>query len=385
MNKILNEQKTYTQSDLVWVAGRENNSRRPYLLVNPLQGKHVPADPLAVRALYSALAGEIASRTGAEERVLVIGFAETATAVGAGVAAALPQETEYIQTTREDVTGAEYLYFSEVHSHATEQKLVKDGLIPILRAADRVIFVDDEVTTGNTILNLIRELEKECGPDCRYAIASFLNGMEPAVRDRFRKDSIELFYLLETENQKLGMRVDRFAYDGEMQDAEDGLLPEQVEEYQLPGAGNTRRAVEIRQYQKRCEALAEKLFQTVPDSAGRVLVLGTEELMYPALITASRLQTAGREVRFHATTRSPIRTSREEDYPLHSRYRLNSLYEEGRTTFVYNLAAYDQVLVLTDAAQGRTDGMASLLSALKKAGNDQVKIFWLVDTDEKHI
>ena len=32
----------YVENDLVRIAKRENNIRRKYLVVNPLQGKHVP-------------------------------------------------------------------------------------------------------------------------------------------------------------------------------------------------------------------------------------------------------------------------------------------------------------------------------------------------------
>jgi len=90
--------------------------------------------------------------------VLVIGFAETATAIGAAVA--VDMNTNYIQTTREIIDGVDYLFFSEEHSHATEQKLVKNDIESIIYDIDRIIFVEDEVTTGNTILNIIMILEK---------------------------------------------------------------------------------------------------------------------------------------------------------------------------------------------------------------------------------
>ena len=41
---------------------------------------------------------------------------------------AVKLNTGYLQTTREQIPGVEYLYFTESHSHATEQKLVKDDL-----------------------------------------------------------------------------------------------------------------------------------------------------------------------------------------------------------------------------------------------------------------
>ena len=68
--------------DLIRVAKRENNFRRKYLYVNPLQGKHMPVSPGIALKLFSGLREKLASRYPGE-RLLVIGFAETATAVAA--------------------------------------------------------------------------------------------------------------------------------------------------------------------------------------------------------------------------------------------------------------------------------------------------------------
>ena len=112
----------YTEQALVQVARRENNNKRKYLVINRLQGKHIPVHPCEALSMFRALADTVKD-TYRHERLLVIGFAETATAVGAAVACAL--DADYMQTTRELLPGVSYLYFSEEHSHATEQKLVK--------------------------------------------------------------------------------------------------------------------------------------------------------------------------------------------------------------------------------------------------------------------
>ena len=41
----------FTIEDLVCIAKRENNSKRPYLYVNPIHGKHVPTDPVICKEL----------------------------------------------------------------------------------------------------------------------------------------------------------------------------------------------------------------------------------------------------------------------------------------------------------------------------------------------
>ena len=42
----------YQQKDLVRIAKRENNTKRNYLVVDPLQGKHVPVEPSKALNLF---------------------------------------------------------------------------------------------------------------------------------------------------------------------------------------------------------------------------------------------------------------------------------------------------------------------------------------------
>ena len=95
--------------------------------------------------------------------------------------------------------------------------------------------------------------------------------------------------------------------------------------------------------------------------------------MYPALYVGAKLEETGYTVRMHATTRSPIAVSKEEKYPLHTRYELASLYDKNRTTFVYDLAEYEEVLVLTDAQKQETEGWESLQRALTLNHNRQIR------------
>ena len=46
----------YTEKDLVKIAKRENNTKRNYLVVDPLQGKHIPVVPSKALDLFAALA-----------------------------------------------------------------------------------------------------------------------------------------------------------------------------------------------------------------------------------------------------------------------------------------------------------------------------------------
>jgi hypothetical protein len=98
--------------------------------------------------------------------------------------------------------------------------------------------------------------------------------------------------------------------------------------------------------------------------------------MYPALYVGSKLEREGNQVRCHATTRSPIMVDPGEEYPLHSRYELVSLYDKERRTFLYEIGTYDEVFILTDAPETETEGLATLLHALHTKNEKITLIRW---------
>ena len=563
------EQIMYTETSLVRVARRENNNKRKYLVVNRLQGKHIPVKPCEALAMFRALADVVKGRFG-REKLLVIGFAETATAVGAAVAAELGADS--MQTTREQISGVSYLYFSEEHSHATEQKLVKDDIDRVIDAVERIVFVEDEVTTGRTILNIINILKKRYPQKIKFSVVSILNGMDQTALDTYRGQDIALFWLVKTDHAAYTVIAETYRGDGSYIVCKRDIAPENAipvhdlpqndtrvmcradknemkndtnvinkleyrtayydmgviddsegnteksdtsvifesgdnaEEYgvnvmEQPGEDKTendigvmrntgqcaaeegtgaagksarnkdkndidvtnrtekmvspegvpeestaepastscpmtysaarsvsitesssitesvsitesssmtesvsitenrshteavccaehrcpvehikikkhmdaRRIVNSAEYAAYCGSLYQELVSQV-DFGGvqNMLVLGTEEYMYPALYAASRFEAQGKDVRFHATTRSPIAVSAETDYPLHTRYELNSLYDGGRTTYIYDLQKYDTVVIFTDAEGDIREGICSLIRALQLCGNDRI-------------
>ena len=405
----------YTEQDLVRIAKRENNNKRKYLVVNRLQGKHIPVKPCEAISMFRALADTLKGRY-EKETLLVIGFAETATAIGVAVAAELG--ADYMQTTRELVSDATYLYFSEEHSHATEQKLVKDDIDRVIGTIDRIVFVEDEVTTGKTILNIINILRKQYSEKIAFSVASVLNGMDETALDSYQKYDIELFWLVKTNHAAYTEIAESYRGDGRYIICKDDIEPEHIvidqsasesdttvisqiarpilqngksgkemanpEEKAIDGMVHmdyikinqymdTRRIVNPVEYAEYCAWLYQEIAaRTDLHSTQNMLVLGTEEYMYPALFVAKKFEEQGKDVRFHATTRSPIAVSTEDDYPLHTRYELKSLYDSKRTTYIYDLQKYDTVVIITDAKGEVREGICSLVYALKVSGNGHI-------------
>lgn len=396
---ITRRESMYTEAELVRIAKRENNTRRKYLVVNRLQGKHIPVSPKEALQMFRSLA-ELIKEAYPSERLLMVGFAETATAIGAAVA--IECQAAYMQTTREVIDGVDYLYFSESHSHATEQKLVKTDLDKIIGKTDRIVFIEDEVTTGNTILNIVRLIQKTYAQPVSFAVASILNGMNEEALENYKNLKIPVHYLVKTAHDTYTEIAEQYQADGtchictkpqekeveqqkevqqqiEMQQTKEAQQPIEVQE--ISGWINARRLHTADTYKQACEQLWQEIQQKYgytkytkeTETGRRILVLGTEEFMYPALYVGAKLEEAGYTVRMHATTRSPIAVSTEEKYPLHTRYELASLYDKNRTTFVYDLTEYEEVLVLTDAQKQETEGWESLQRALTLNHNRQIR------------
>lgn len=372
--KIVYNHSGYEMDQLIQVAKREKNTKRAYLLVNPMQAKHVPVSPEKALGLFQRLG--IRAQAFAGERTVVIGFAETATAIGAAVAACFPQRTSYLHTTRETLRELKPLVsFQEEHSHAVDQALYCAQGAQILQKADSIVFVEDELTTGNTIRNFVRALrEQGCVTDgTKLAAVSLLNGMKREHEEQFAAEGIAWDCLV-----KLDADFTQHAFP--QLPAPSPALADGKQEgnfFWMSGRSDPRSCVLMDGYLSACRDLAHSVC-TLPEvqavSSGLIRVIGTEEFMFPPLKAAELLaqEKSGCKVLVHATTRSPILPYDSEGYPLKNRIALDSLYEPGRSTYLYNLAPCDLAVVLTDAPSLNRPAYSILEKALRDYGAKQV-------------
>lgn len=356
------------------LAKRDNNAKRNFLLVNMFQAKHIPVSPSLALSLFGKL-GELIKKSCTEKKILVLGFAETATAIAAEVAKVL--NAAYIHTTRETLLLEEskkLLEFKEEHSHAVEHALYCDSP-GIFRDLERIIFVDDEMSTGKTVINFIHALkEKELLPTgVKISTAVIISGLSQKYKNNLQENNVDLHSLYSIDNSKFEEEVSKM---GEF--SEDVEFCYSAPEYKLQIieahlSTNPRYGVNIQNYTENCSALSKQILSKVDDLEGkRILVLGTEEFMYPAIHLGAMLENINKKcsVFTHSTTRSPIFPCRRDDYPIKSRFKLSSLYSPERRTYLYNLQKYDKVIVVTDAP----GDAGQLCAALSAAGNDDITL-----------
>ena len=162
----LDKNTPYQLEDLLGFAQRIN-PKRAFLFVSKVLGRHIPVAPGTMRHAFTDLANLVPDDL--PEPILVIGMAETAVGLSAGVHQAL--QTRYpnallLNSTRhaqhnEDNTETLLTTFSEDHSHASQHLIYQSADKAIqaqLLASKTLIMVDDEASTGNTCVNVVTAL-----------------------------------------------------------------------------------------------------------------------------------------------------------------------------------------------------------------------------------
>ncbi|MGW4431702.1 phosphoribosyltransferase [Streptomyces tendae] len=382
------------------------NPKRAHLLVSNVLGKHVPQSPSVVHGHGVALGRRVRDLLGAEaaERAVVLGYAETATGLGHSVADGLGS-APYLHSTRRPVaTVARAGGFEESHSHATSHLLLPED--PALLAGDGpLVLVDDEFSTGNTVLNTVRALHERY-PRKRYVVVALVDMRSPADAGR-----------LDDFAREIGARVDLVTTASGTVQLPPGVLEkgqELVARHETPATDPTTepttgptgrvpaaepsatvRRVELRwphdvpdggrhgftpAHRARLEAalpaMAARIAEALPTGARRVLVLGFEELMYAPLRLAHALeQTVGGDVavRYSTTTRSPVLAVDDPGYAIRTRlvFPAHDDPADGPgERYAYNVAGagFDAVVAVVDSvadtpALHAPDGLPARLAA----------------------
>ncbi|WP_282083034.1 phosphoribosyltransferase [Streptomyces tendae] len=386
------------------------NPKRAHLLVSNVLGKHVPQSPSVVHGHGVALGRRVRDLLGAEAaaRAVVLGYAETATGLGHSVADGLGS-APYLHSTRRPVaTVARAGGFEESHSHATSHLLLPED--PALLAGDGpLVLVDDEFSTGNTVLNTVRALHERY-PRKRYVVVALVDMRSPADAGR-----------LDDFAREIGARVDLVTTASGTVQLPPGVLEKgqelvarhetattepTTEPTTAPATGpagrvpvaapsGTVRRVELHwphdvpdggrhgftpAHRARLEAalpaMAARIAEALPAGARRVLVLGFEELMYAPLRLAQALEQTVRSdvaVRYSTTTRSPVLAVDDPGYAIRTRlvFPAHDDPADGPgERYAYNVAGagFDAVVAVVDSAADTPalhapDGLTARLAA----------------------
>ncbi|MFE6053584.1 phosphoribosyltransferase [Kitasatospora sp. NPDC056446] len=362
--------------ELVGLALRSGNSKRAHLLVSTVLGKHVPQRPAVVHGAGLELGRRVRGLLGEEAaaRAVVLGYAETATGLGHSVADGL--DAPYLHSTRRPVPGVAPLGgFEEEHSHATSHLLLPAD--PELLTGDGpLVLVDDELSTGRTILNTIRDLHAR-HPRGHYVVVALVDLRTPADRDRLADAAAGLGVRLDVVATADGgvelpedviARAERLTAATETPDLPPSATPAPLVRVALdwpaglPDGGRHGFTVHDRaRLDAALPRLARQTAEALPADARRVLVLGFEELMYAPLRLAGALaeRLGGDRVRYSTTTRSPVLAVDDPGYPIRTRLAFPAHDDpqdpSSRERYAYNVAPgsdpsrrFDAVVLVVD-------------------------------------
>ena len=344
-----NDNSHWKWQDLLGFAERIN-PKRAFLFVSKVLGRHIPVSPSIMRHAFTDLAELVPDDL--PEPVLVIGMAETAVGLGAGVHQVLQQryaEAIYVTTTRHPVHGAPLLArFLEEHSHAQDQLLYGSPdaeLQQQILNSKSIVLVDDEASTGKTFVNLIHALQQAGLNQISHVVTATLADWSSGI------------HIADLNCQSVALMTGKWQW----RDAEHPI------QINMPKVDTVAFGA--------FDTLAQPTWGRLPiqDSGAhirlavqpdeRILVLGSGEYVWSSFLLAEYLQQQGADVKFSAITRSPIAVG----HAIQSALAFSDNYGLGIQNFVYNINPqhYDRVLITVETA---THSVAkSLLEALPNA------------------
>ncbi|MFC9929960.1 phosphoribosyltransferase [Streptomyces sp. NPDC127190] len=368
------------------------NPKRAHLLVSHVLGKHVPQSPTVVYGHGVRLGRKVAELLSPAEAAaaVVLGYAETATGLGHAVADGLGT-APYLHSTRRPVAGvARAGGFEEAHSHATSHLLLPEDP-GLLAGQGPLVLVDDEFSTGNTVLNTIRDLHERY-PRQRYVVVALVDMRSAEDAGRLERFAAEIgarvdlvaaasgVVRLPSDVLEKGRRLvaDHEAAERAHPAAAGAPQVSRVDLHWPQGLPDGGRHGFTPAHRARLDAalpaMAARVAEALPAGARRVLVLGFEELMYAPLRLARELERGtAAEVRFSTTTRSPVLAVDDPGYAIRTRLAFPAHDDPADgpgERYAYNVAGagFDAVVAVVDSvadtpALHAPDGLLARLAA----------------------
>lgn len=322
--------------DTLLTFGSRLNPKRRFLFVSKVLGKYVPCKPSIMRESYQAIAQQIqsllnASQANIANNIWVLGVAETATGLGAGVAQEVKRMSTsvagnhviYSHTTRCSLEQAIDFSIVEAHSHAPSHLIYQLDESLDYEDINYVVLVDDEISTGRTLAQLTEQLLARLPNLTTVVWASLVNWISAEdiknLKASYPNISLQFCSLLYgtfefNSNPNFTDKLPANTATGisnMLSRADIGRLGYSISE--LP----TCQFVEVTDCAEQdketrdtksavAEALAtQSLDISALDKTKRYTIIGTGEFSYQPFLFAEQLQQQGFDVLFQSTGRSP--------------------------------------------------------------------------------
>jgi hypothetical protein len=417
--------------DVLFKMAARINKKRSFLFVSKVLGKHLPILPtrgLLTSALLAAKYYEEVKGGRCELKTewldtflkcepsftgsafipktfdpLIIGFAETATALGHAFFDCF-EAAGFVHTTREILRGQRpVISFEEEHSHATSHHCY----LPLEMVANEreIILVDDELTTGKTALNIIRSIQSRF-PRKTYSVVSILDWRSEEDKLEFKKledllgITIHVVSLLagkvkvKIQNENLDKKNEAYRCPKKKAQIERIYLPSLFEEAKvssistngsvnstpfLNGTGRFGILSDVNR-QNQDKILEAALFLTKKRSGKHSLCLGTGEFMYFPMKIAAGM---GDGISYQSTTRSPIFVKNVTGYGAEYGLAFSNPEDQDIAHFVYNIPPgfYDELFLFFER-EVEDEQLLPLLKELEKTQIESIKLVYFIRKKE---
>lgn len=338
------------------------NPRRGFLFVSTILGRYLPVRPRALDEPVTGLAARLPADLPGP--ILFVGVAAAGLSIGHRLWARYVErtgrdDTLHVASTRHRFDAPLAYAFDEPHSHAPRHRIHRP-LDPddaaLFERARTVVIVDDEVTSGRTVSELIAAHHSHC-PRARRFVHAVLTDWTPGPLCERAPSGCTIDVVALARGRHHFERDPDFAVD--MPDVTGDSRPRW--HAATPGHARFGRRTPLT-----LRAMPALELPAV-DAGARVLVLGLGEAQYPALLLAEHLVDRGADACFQYTVRAPVLPSG----PIERVTTLVDPHGEDMPNFLYNVAPgrFDRVLVCRQApAAPPTDLLAALGAELVEIG-----------------
>ncbi|MGL4848740.1 MAG: phosphoribosyltransferase domain-containing protein [Clostridium sp.] len=342
-------------NDLIVMGKRSNNEKRNFLFISKVLGKHLEIKPKVCREIGK----DLVKLLDKNNSPLVLGFAETATGIGMAAASHI-KDSYYVTTTREEIESVKSIFeFDEEHSHAVEHRCLLEDKGKLFNAKE-IVLVDDEITTGKSMLNIISEIIKHTKVR-NFKIITILDWRNKEYLDLYEKFikensvNIEVLSLIKGEIEIKSNEVYKDEDGEELKEKSEvidlNIFERRIEktkfgeESYLKNSGRFGVSYdEIIGLEDRAKFAARAINKLV--GKGKILVLGHGENIYIPSRIGSYLEG---DIYYKTTTRSPIYCEKTEGYPIQSK---NIFFNKDVKYYFYNKEIvekeYDKVVLITE-------------------------------------
>jgi len=342
------------RTDLYRIAERIN-PKRAFLFVSTILGRHIPVHPAEHRATLQELADGVSEHL-LEGPVFVMGFAETAVGIGAGVFDCLrisnnARAMGYLTTTRFSPSGADdWFKIEESHSHAVDHIILYPDADVVHDGPDAtLVLVDDETTTGKTFAQLARGLKAQGLTFGRVVLVTLTDWSDgyaaQAVQGIFGDAQIRCVSLQQGSWKWAPKKG--WSHPGLPENCAAHCpqwVPDRAQQFMAPRTGIS--AAAPRQSGEDIIAMIVAAGFAPLRKSDRVLVVGAGEHVWQPMLAAEALSAQGQYTRFITTTRSPIL----QGDTIRNKFSFTDHYGQGFWMYMHNIvpAEWDRILLFTE-------------------------------------